>query len=422
MAYEKYIKKDGKLYGPYIYHSRRIDGKVVSEYHGQKTGYGKFLWIIAFALLIILGAYFIGQRQSGPTGYSVLDLNADYQEGQALSGEVKLSLQEGELIPASSAVVFENAGNKYEYLLKDLILEPTAEGSFFIKEKNISGSGEGFGISGTKEIYPEVYFTLIISSEISQEEGIVTESEKEIQGSASAGNTFTYTLQEGETAKIKLRSVKTDSVELSEDSVSLTTEGGLVSISTDYSEEEEGFGEEYTGEKIKELTVNLGSLEILPEKGELKVGIFYEGEELVSMQTTISDGTVSSESEVIPEAAPPSDSVTDEEQVLEPVAPVANETFNASDIIETKSFNITFPELELTAEERAVLEREFVNISLEAKETKIKNGFIIIRYELREDTWVDYSYSSDLDNETLNIFMQQDRIKWLKDLAQKYSA
>ena len=420
MAYEKYIKKDGKLYGPYIYHSRRIDGKVVSEYHGQKTGYGKFLWIIAFASLIILGAYFIGQRQSGPTGYSVLDLNADYQEGQALSGEVKLSLQEGELIPASSAVVFENAGNKYEYLLKDLILEPTAEGSFFIKEKNISGSGEGFGISGTKVVYPEVSFVLNIEEPDINDSSTVKITE--VPGSASAENTFTYTLQEGETAEIKLRSVKTDSVELSEDSVSLTTEGGLVSISTDYSEEEEGFGEEYTGEKIKELTVNLGSLEILPEKGELKVGIFYEGEELVSMQTTISDGTVSSESEVIPEAAPPSDSVTDEEQVLEPVAPVANETFNASDIIETKSFNITFPELELTSEEMAVLEREFGNISLEAKETKIKNGFIIIRYELREDTWVDYSYSSDLDNETLNIFMQQDRIKWLKDLAQKYSA
>ena len=138
MAYEKYIKKDGKIYGPYIYHSRRIDGKVISEYHGQKkSDFLKFLWILPVIFLIILGAYFIGQRQPKVTGYSVLDLNANYQEGQALSGEVKLSLQEGELIPAASTVVFENAGNIYEYQLKDLVVEPAAEGSFFIKEKSI---------------------------------------------------------------------------------------------------------------------------------------------------------------------------------------------------------------------------------------------------------------------------------------------
>jgi len=36
MAYKKYIKRNGKLYGPYEYESKRIDGKVVTEYHGAK--------------------------------------------------------------------------------------------------------------------------------------------------------------------------------------------------------------------------------------------------------------------------------------------------------------------------------------------------------------------------------------------------
>ncbi len=434
MAYEKYIKKDGKVYGPYIYHSRRIDGKVVSEYHGQKKlNPRKFLWIIPFALLIILGAYLIGQRQSGPTGYSVLDLNADYQEGQELAGEIKLSLQEGELIPVSSKVIFENAGNKYEYELKDLIFEPTSEGNFFIKGKNISGSGEGFGISGTREIYPEVSFVMIISSTIAQEEGVPVESEREIEGTVSAEETFTYTLQEGERAEIKPRSVKlkSDSSQLSEDSVSLTTEGTLVSVSTNHSEKEEGFGSEYSGEKIKEFKVNLGTLGLLPEKGELKIGVFYGEEEVVSMQTIIIDSsTVSGESEKISEEISSGDSVSDEEKApaeqssAEKTTPIIipNKTLNTSDIVETRSFNMTFPELELAAEEMAVLEEEFGNISLEARETKVKNGFILVRYELREDTWVNYSYSSDLDNTTLQIFMQQDRIKWLKDLAEKYSA
>ena len=34
MAYKKYIKRNGKLYGPYLYHSRRVNGKVISEYQG----------------------------------------------------------------------------------------------------------------------------------------------------------------------------------------------------------------------------------------------------------------------------------------------------------------------------------------------------------------------------------------------------
>lgn len=463
MAYEKYIKKDGKLYGPYIYHSRRIDGKVVSEYHGQKKkDYVKFLWIIPLVLLIILGAYFIGQREDKLTGYSVLDLNANYQEGQALDGKLKVSLQEGELIPASSVVVFENAGQKYEYPLKDLVSEPVREGDFFVRGKNVSGFGEGFGLQGEKEIYPEVQFVLIISSEAPQTEqqqpeetqtetpqepipetptepaqeessgllevisnlflsltptgNVITESEKEVQGSVSSGNTFTYTLQEGERAELKHRSVRTASGQLSEDSVLLTTEGNLVSVSTNYSEKEEGFGSSYSGEKIKELRINLNELNLLPEKGELKVGIFYEGEELVSMETVIGEGQVSSESEIIVQEK------KEQEQIpISPIIPTNNETVNATDIIETE-FNITIPELELTGQEISVLEKEFGNISLQVKEEKIKNGFIIIRYELREDTWVNYSYSSDLDNSTLNLFMQQDRIKWLKDLAKKYSA
>lgn len=36
MTYKKYIKKNGKIYGPYIYHSKRVDGKVISEYYGIK--------------------------------------------------------------------------------------------------------------------------------------------------------------------------------------------------------------------------------------------------------------------------------------------------------------------------------------------------------------------------------------------------
>ena len=35
MAYKRYIKRGDKVYGPYVYHSRKVNGKVISEYHGH---------------------------------------------------------------------------------------------------------------------------------------------------------------------------------------------------------------------------------------------------------------------------------------------------------------------------------------------------------------------------------------------------
>ena len=35
MTYEKYVYANGKTYGPYLYESKRINGKVKSIYHGK---------------------------------------------------------------------------------------------------------------------------------------------------------------------------------------------------------------------------------------------------------------------------------------------------------------------------------------------------------------------------------------------------
>ena len=35
MVYHRYIKRGGKIYGPYTYHSKKINGKVVSTYVGN---------------------------------------------------------------------------------------------------------------------------------------------------------------------------------------------------------------------------------------------------------------------------------------------------------------------------------------------------------------------------------------------------
>ncbi|MDZ4226751.1 MAG: hypothetical protein U1B79_01420, partial [Candidatus Pacearchaeota archaeon] len=92
------------------------------------------------------------------------------------------------------------------------------------------------------------------------------------------------------------------------------------------------------------------------------------------------------------------------------VGSILNETQN-----ETKIPQIIIQEIELTEGERAVLLNEFGSLSVKQEE-KLRNNIIIVRYEIGE-YWIEHSYPSNLNNETLNEFMKADRTKWLKDLA-----
>jgi len=63
MVHKKYIKRNGKVYGPYYYKSKRVGDKVVSEYVGEKEVkkvtkrktiiVGAFLVVVLFLLLLI---------------------------------------------------------------------------------------------------------------------------------------------------------------------------------------------------------------------------------------------------------------------------------------------------------------------------------------------------------------------------------
>ena len=132
MAYEKFIKKDGKLYGPYIYHSKRVDGKVVSEYHGQKKFDLRFLWIVPIVFLAAFGIYLIWQNGNSPTGYSVLDLNADYKGAGSILNETQnktkipqIIIQEIELTEGERAALikeFRDLSVKQEEKLRNNII------------------------------------------------------------------------------------------------------------------------------------------------------------------------------------------------------------------------------------------------------------------------------------------------------------
>jgi len=407
MAYKKYIKRGGKIYGPYIYHSRRVDGKVISEYRG--TGRSKkftknLLSIFAgiFLLVILLAAFYVTVNRPSLTGQALLDLDAVYSEGQPLQGKIKIFLHDGELIPNSSKLTFESVGSVYEYSLSDLVSEESVEGQYFIENSLISGSGFGYGTKGEKEIFPELEFIILINSVIGGNESLV--SETEIPGSVSKGNDFVYILNEKETFELKPRSV-TNSVsgeQLSDGDINLVVEGNQVIVSTNYSEFEKGFGEEYKGEGGREILLDLSNLNLILDKGNLNLSISYLDENILTLSTNLEDG---------------SDIILDSEPKEVPVE-IQDETPEIS-LIDQEPI-VPEEKLELTFEERNVLESRFGNLSVEATEATSKNGFLTIRYEI-DRYWIEFTYSEDLDKVTLERFIEQDRIKWLKDLSKLLS-
>jgi len=385
MAYKKYIKRGGKIYGPYIYHSRRVDGKVISEYRGTSKenkitlGGLKFLWIFLGIFILLAGFYFlIGDNWNNVTGYSVLNLEAVYNEGELLRGEVSIFLNKGELIPESSKLVFKSGSNIYEYFVRDLISEDFVEGKFFVQDKLLSGEGIGFGVPGEKEIYPELNFILLINSVIEGNDSLI--SEIEVSGSVSKENSFIHVLKGGETAELKPRSVvhSISGNQLLDSDVNLVTEENSIIMSTDYFEFETGFGEEYLGVGGIEMIVDISSLNLFLDPGLTEISINYLDEELLSLRTDLKSG------KVVPE-----ETVSD--------------------------FSGFEKDLKLTSEERTILESEFGNLSLRISEAFSKNGFLTIRYEI-DRYWREHTYGDGLGNETLESFMERDRIKFLKDI------
>ncbi|MCR4327527.1 MAG: hypothetical protein NUV46_03020 [Nanoarchaeota archaeon] len=169
MVYKKYITKNGKVYGPYFYQSRRINGKVVSEYHGidskNDNSPVKKIFFIVLASILFLGIVglliFNEQRVSGNV---VFDIGGTVIDGELKNGKLDLILNEGELIPSNSEIIFENNGSIQKYNLQEFINFKTENGSFFLENSLLSGYGEGYGIPGEKEVYPTINFEIITLS------------------------------------------------------------------------------------------------------------------------------------------------------------------------------------------------------------------------------------------------------------------
>ncbi|GIU68268.1 MAG: hypothetical protein KatS3mg001_118 [Candidatus Pacearchaeota archaeon] len=454
MPYKKYIKRGDKIYGPYIYESKRVGDKVITEYKGpgKKFNINFFIFLAAF-LVIFLVIFFILNKNQGITGRALIDLEAKYQEGKPLEGKLNIKLKEGELLPEDTKISFDNNGKIIEYPLENIISEQKESGNFYIEGAELSGSGLGYGIPGEKKIFPKVYFTLIVLSEnktqteentneTQQQEqqleqqkqetpitgnfisnffrttgnflgitgNVVAEFEREIQGEASALENFSYQLQENERVELKPRSVRTDSKILDDNEIKISLEKNNAVVSTNYFETEKGFGKDYLGNKTKNIEIDLSKLSLFLEPGSLKISLKSNNTELIYLTTTLEQGSLK-----LNETA----NQTSKTEKQQEESSLTKEETSLTNLTTNTNFTILNSTNELTAEEKEILEREFGSTKVQIKEAREINNRLILRYEIGNQ-WIEFSYDKNIDNETLQKLISKDTNLWLKDLASRF--
>ncbi len=185
MVHKKYTYRDGKRFGPYYYETKRNGDKIITTYLGNKNpkinnsptrfflkNIAPFLAIFLFLALLFLPVYF--------TGNLALDIKTNYKEGEFIDGTLTFIFKEGELIPIDSKVLFTYGDLSKEILLSSLVSESSVSGDFYAEGVSFSGSGEGYGLIGSKKTYPEISFSLKIidgsESEKNSESNEITET------------------------------------------------------------------------------------------------------------------------------------------------------------------------------------------------------------------------------------------------------
>ncbi len=163
LVYKKYIERNGKIYGPYVYNSKRVNGKVISEYIGAEEHKKKNIFpalIIASVFIIAALSFFIFLNH-GISGNAVFNVQGKIINGSLSNGQLNFVLNEGELIPAGSQIIIENNGSSQTYNLSDLLSgNNISNGSFYLQGSSLSGSGKGYGLEGKETVYPTVNFRI----------------------------------------------------------------------------------------------------------------------------------------------------------------------------------------------------------------------------------------------------------------------
>src|SRR3989344_4063473 len=154
MVYKRYIVRNGKRYGPYYYHNRRIGGRVVTQYVAspplsQKRSFNVLSSLVfvlcIFVLVTVLSLFILTSELSGR---ATLDVTTTSTLGAPLEGALTLTLQPGELIPADTEVIVSSGTEEKTFLLESVASAPLTSGTFYAEGTALSGMGAGVGGRG----------------------------------------------------------------------------------------------------------------------------------------------------------------------------------------------------------------------------------------------------------------------------------
>lgn len=388
-------------------------------------------YLVIFVLIGLVGSFVFVLYifQQPPTGKAVLGISTSYLENETLQGQLSLALKSGELIPKDSIINVKTSENTYQYNLSDFVDLETIEGDFYAEDVVLVGSGEGYGIVGSKEIIEDVEFTLkiidgkekkekkdktekeeerveeepeeiveeeIIEEVIVEEEEpadeliepeeethsvitgeVVAELSEEIIGTTNINEPFTYELQEGQTVEI------TDS----DQDVELTIDGNIVTVTTTYTGEgENGFGEQYLGDDVSyELEIDVSDFGIIAEEGDLEISLQYKDVEIVSVSTTLS--------------------VESSEQSNQSSISKSNATIILEDV----------EDYVLSDGELFILQSKTGDRTVQISKAEVVNNRLVVRFEIGE-FWLENSYSYQ-EGDDLSEQIALDQAKWLKRLS-----
>ncbi len=338
VVHKKYIRKNGKTFGPYLYESKRVGDKVTTNYVGKKDAPHElnryvFPLVIVFLLGVCIGIFLVYMFfPPHLIGKVTLDLKQAYTAGESLSGSLLVTLRQGELLPADSTVRVSVGDVSRELPLSKLVKGPTTQGTFFIEGLRLNGSGKGYGSLGSHVSSPPVYFSFKLttptstsssgspstrtpsqsagaseipdkpipsSEEPSSDQGSednggassVTAfviSSSTIEGVTQKDEPFEYTLPSDSHAKLVSGSVTVDGKPVSDGVISFRESNGKLIVSTNYAPEESGFGSEYLGDSTVSVSLDLSQFGvILDHSVPLSLELYHNDQLLLRAERNI---------------------------------------------------------------------------------------------------------------------------------------
>ncbi|NMB66447.1 hypothetical protein GYA25_00060, partial [Candidatus Woesearchaeota archaeon] len=344
MVYKKYIKKGGKIFGPYLYENYRVNGVTKTRYLGPSPTISKsknlgsnkkrlFFSLILFLAVISFAFFFYFPNKM--TGKATVDLLPSSSLGEIIKGSLIIKLKTGELIPADSTLKV-SLGNQEKIIpLSSILNINLSSGNYYLENVQLTGNGDGYGFAGEKISYPTINFILLSTknfntlinetlnetieentfnksqeniintsiinlsdAESDSEKGVESvisitgkiignNNVKEITGSVSKNNPFKYTLAEDETVEILKGSVRNGENILNDNLLEMSRDGNNIIITTEYKKFESGFGEEFLGVNTKDIEINISKINLTTEQGQLKIILEKDNQEILSISKEI---------------------------------------------------------------------------------------------------------------------------------------